>query len=122
MLLTRATDIADSLRMNLHITLEPHTILYCITYLLLMPALQGCVSEQELSRCYMGEGLVPLTANGKEDIDIGRALAITKALLMEIVNCENFEFDYGATAETNEIYVQMDWYLWEALIEEKYQQ
>ena len=77
-----------------------------------MPASQGRVSEQELSRCYMGEGLVPLTVDGKEDIDIGRALAITKALLMEIVNCENFEFDYGATAETNEIYVQMDWYLW----------
>lgn len=91
MLLTRATDIANSLTMNHYITLEPHTILSCITYLLLMPTPRGCISEQELSRCYMGEGLVPLTADGKEtadgkDIDIGRALAIIKALLMEIVN------------------------------------
>lgn len=87
-----------------------------------MPALQGRVSEQELSRCYMGEGLVSLTTDGKEDIDIGRALTITKALLMEIVNCAFFNLIIVQQKKTNEIYVQMDQYLREALIEEKYQQ
>ncbi|XXG39933.1 hypothetical protein AAC387_Pa01g0766 [Persea americana] len=123
MLVMEARGVADSLRMNHHITLELNTILYCITYLLLMPNSQGRVSEEELSRYYMGEGLIPLIGDGEEkDMNIDRASAITKALLTEIVSHTIFKFDqFGTEAENKDIYVQMDDYLWEALRREEYQ-
>ncbi|KAJ8647725.1 hypothetical protein MRB53_000748 [Persea americana] len=123
MLVMEARGVADSLRMNHHITLELNTILYCITYLLLMPNSQGRVSEEELSRYYMGEGLIPLIGDGEEkDMNIDRASAITKALLTEIVSHTIFKFDqFGMEAENKDIYVQMDDYLWEALRREEYQ-
>ncbi|RWR79031.1 disease resistance-like protein [Cinnamomum micranthum f. kanehirae] len=115
MLVMEARDVADSLRMNHHITLELNTILYCITYLLLMPNSQGRVGEEELSRDYMGEGLIPLIGDGEEDMNIDRASAITKTLLMEVVSHTIFKFECGTKDGNKDIYVRMDDYLWEAL-------
>ncbi|XXG39929.1 hypothetical protein AAC387_Pa01g0763 [Persea americana] len=123
MLVTGARDVADSLRMHHRVTLEPNTILRCIMYLLLMPSPQGRVSVEDLSRYYMGEGLVPLTTDIDGEVkegNIDRASTVTKALLSEIVNHTIFKFDYGTEAESKDIYVQMDRHSWEALMQVKY--